>query len=136
MSEEEALEDAEIKRIRNLVSDSKSAITFSREFLNNLTAKFADEEVTLAQALWAHHRLHSFSVTISAPIATARPLLAPLVGVELKIDVLNLILSGHVLSAYVCLGLMAADDMGQAYHCLSTERLTWMKDQLSAYLGV
>lgn len=73
------------------------------------------------QALWAHHRLRALGVNF--------------MGLEVTIDIMNLIVSGDMEVAAISLMNCEPDDMSQPYHWLSAANIEWIVVRLKAILG-
>lgn len=89
----------------------------------------------LAQSLWFHSRMRALSVTVLEAHATAFPPVAPLVGQTLILDLMNLVVSGDVETAYAALLCAQPDDMTEEYHCISQDLLDYLKYRIAQYLG-
>lgn len=108
-----------------------SDLMLRMKLANNLSG------INLGQALWVHHRLRALDITISQEIADQFPGsgLSSVVGVPLKMDLMNLVISGDLEVAYICL-LAAEPDSGlSSYHFLVAEALAWIRHEVGVYLG-
>lgn len=77
--------------------------------------------INVMQALWVHNRLRALEITVG--------------GVSFVIDLMNLVVSGDLEVAYVALGYTTPDDMSQAYHFLSTEKIASYRLKIAKKLG-
>ena len=120
--------------ILNLAKDDASR-AFASRVIAEMKINNRESNINLAQALWVHHRLRAITFTVLQAHADAFPPLAPLVGTTMTIDLMNLVISGDIETAYAALLCMSPDDMTQSYHFLSTERIGWLMNELGVYLG-
>jgi len=89
----------------------------------------------IAQSLWVHERLRKLTITVGEAHAAAFPPLEPVVGMTFNIDLLNLVITGDVETAFAVLLCAEPDDMTQPYHALSQEMIGWIMNEISSYLG-
>lgn len=89
----------------------------------------------LSQSLWFHHRTRALPVNVLQAHADALPPLQPLVGIPLTLDLMNLVVSGDIETAYAALLCAQADDMTEDYHCISQDLLDYLKYRIATYLG-
>jgi len=106
----------------------KNTVQQNLEFSLNLIQRMKERNIlqglsSIDQASWIHHRLRKTPFILSDGTT------------EVFIDLLNLVISGDVETAYVVLGQMQADDMTQPYHWLNQERIDWMRNEIAVYLG-
>jgi hypothetical protein len=124
--------DAEQKA--QLQSDQKA-----RDFSNKLTAILKvlnkSQGMNLSQSLWAHHRLRAMEIEVNQTIADAHSVFLPLLGQTIKIDVLNLVITGDIETAYFVFSVATPDPMTESYHSISQQMLDFMRNQLGIYLG-
>lgn len=92
-------------------------------------------ELGIAQSLWVHQRLRKMPITVSESHATAFPPLGSVVGMSFDIDVLNLVITGDVETAFAVLICCTPDDMTEPYHALSAEMIGWILGEIASYLG-
>lgn len=101
-------------------------INLRKEFATQLMAEFKKENINqginLDQALWVHHRLRAIDINVN--------------GLELTIDLMNLVVSGDLESAYATLLYAVPDDMSQPYHWLSSTQIAFLSQRLAGYLGL
>lgn len=69
-------------------------------------------DIAILKSLWTHHRLRNIELTVS--------------GITMNIDLMNLIITGDLETAYVVLSSITPDDMTQPYHFLSSDRIAAM----------
>ncbi len=91
--------------------------------------------VGVSGGLWVHHRFRAITYTVDAGHVSAFPPLAPLLGVTITTDLINLIVTGDVESAYGVLVCTVPDDMTQPYHCVSQALLDYIKGRIAQFLG-
>jgi hypothetical protein len=89
----------------------------------------------IAQSLWVHERLRKMQITVSEGHAAAFPPLAPVVGMSFDIDLLNLVITGDIETAFAVLICCTPDDMSEPYHALSAEMIGWILGEIASYLG-
>lgn len=110
-----------------------------RKFASNLMAVLKvlnkGSNISLAQSLWVHHRLRALEIVVTSDLATAMAVFTPLVGVTITVDLLNMVISGDLETAYFTVAAATPDDMSEDYHALSAELLGFMKNQIGVYLG-
>lgn len=108
---------------------------FAEDMMERLKKLNYDNGINLSQAMWVHHRLRALSCTITSDHATALPPLSDLVGQTVTIDLMNLIISGDLETAFAALLTCTPDDMSEPYHCLSATLVGWIMNELATYLG-
>ena len=110
-----------------------------RKFASNLMAVLKvlnkGSGINLAQSLWVHHRLRALEIVVTSKLATAMTVFTPLVGKTVTIDLLNLVVSGDLETAYFTIASATPDDMSEDYHALSAQTLGFMRNQIGIYLG-
>jgi hypothetical protein len=120
--------------IMQLASDDKA-----RAIAHDLTAAFKvlnqSNSISLAQSLWAHHRLRSVVIVVNQDLVDAIAHFAPLLGQTITIDALNLVITGDIETAYFVFATMTPDDMTEDFHVLDTTALGFMRSSLGKYLG-
>lgn len=79
-------------------------------------------DLAIMKSLWTHHRLRAASITVG--------------GVPFVIDVLNLVVSGDLETAWVVLGAMEPDDMSQPFHFLEDGVLIFLRQLLGERIGL
>lgn len=79
-------------------------------------------DLAIMMSLHVHHRLRAVSLNVG--------------GVDFVIDVLNLVISGDLETAYVVLSYMQADDMSMPYHFLSQEVIDLLKVSIAERVGL
>lgn len=89
--------------------------------MDRLKARNIADGIGIAQALWVHHRLRALEVSF--------------MGLEVTIDLMNLVISGDLESACISLMNSEPDDMSQPYHWLNEERIGWIVSEIKAVLG-
>lgn len=106
-------------------SNNKALQDFASDFMLALKIKNISESINVTQALWVHHRLRAWSVTLPPEMG----------GFTYSVDIMNMIVAGDIETATIALMYGTADDMTQPYHWLNTERITYMIDELKLWLG-
>lgn len=88
--------------------------------------------LNLSQSIWVHHRMRELTVEFTTEMANQFPPVAPLVGVgPLKLDLMNLVVSGDVETAYAVLMFCQKDDMSQPYHALNSEMAGYIMQRIA-----
>lgn len=87
-----------------------------RDFLLRFKLKNISEGVTWPQALWLHQRVKSWHV--QTPIGS------------FEVDLMNIILSGDLEAAIICLRHGLPDDMTSPFHWVTQERIDWCISEL------
>jgi len=117
----------------------KATITERRLWAEDMMERLKEINVqsnlTLAQSIWVHQRLRKLEFTVAQPHADAIADLQPLVGMTFQIDLLNLVVSGDIETAFAALLCCTPDDMSQPYHALSADMIAWIMGEISSYLG-
>lgn len=104
-----------------VLADDAARKRFAQELMIAFKVRNIQEGINAPQAMWLHHRIRALDTTIT--------------GVAMTVDLSNMAMSGDLETAYLALAGCAADDMSQAYHSLSQERLNWMKTEIAIFLG-
>jgi hypothetical protein len=98
-------------------------------FADEMMQRFKDRNITtglnVVQALWLHHRMRAWEVTLPAQYG----------GFSYVVDVLNMAVSGDLETAYFAIRFGTLDDMSQPYHCINQSTVDWLKNELKDYLG-
>lgn len=106
--------------IHNTVRENKD---FADDMMQRMKERNLLEGLSsIDQAAWVHHRLRKTDYVLDA-------------GATVQIDVLNLVISGDIETAEHVIGQMSPDDMTQAYHWLTQDRLDWIRNEIRTYLG-
>ena len=89
--------------------------------MNQIKERNLSLGINAMQALWVHHRMRALNVSF--------------MGLDVTIDIMNLIVSGDMEVAAISLMNCEPDDMSQPYHWLSAENIDWIVVRLKAILG-
>lgn len=89
--------------------------------MDRLKARNIAEGINIFQALWVHHRLRALEVSF--------------MGLDVTIDLMNLVISGDLESACISLMNCQPDDMSQSHHWLNSDRIGWLVSEIKAVLG-
>lgn len=108
---------------------------WAEELMQRLKKRNIDGGLGLAQSLWVHSRLRALEISVLEAHAMAMPQLAPLVGQTVIIDLMNLVVSGDIETAFAALMCAVPDDMSEDYHALSAEMIGWIMNEIAVYLG-
>lgn len=96
-----------------------------RDYCDSLIERFKKKNmsdgINALQALWMHHRLRELSIVFY--------------GVIMKIDLMNMVVSGDVEIGCIALQLCPPDDMTMPFHWLSRERIDWLIYDMKLFLG-
>ena len=106
-------------------SDNLALREFCELYMLAFKQKNLSEGINVAQALWVHHRVRAWPVTLPPEMG----------GLSYTVDVLNMIVSGDVEVATLSLMHGTPDDMSEPYHWLSAERISWLVEGLTEFLG-
>lgn len=79
-------------------------------------------DLAIMMSLHVHHRLRAVDVTVG--------------GVPFTIDLLNLVISGDLETAYVVLKYMAPDSMELPYHFWSQEVIDLLRNSIADRIGI
>lgn len=111
---------------RTVLDSQKLAAEIMQDFKKSNLAHFMQSGLTneqiLLQSLWVHHRLRAIEINVG--------------GLPLTIDLMNLVVSGDLETAYVVLSYMSPDDMSQPFHYLSAEVIGILKTLINDRLGL
>lgn len=107
--------------IQELTSDYNAAIDYAKSLIIQLKLGNMSQGINAGQALWVHHRLRALEITYNS--------------VPMVVDVMNMVVSGDIGTAYIAFSLMAPDDMTQSYHWFSQPRIDQIKALLGQFLG-
>jgi len=111
-----------VRKTEWLIKDRKQ---FADEMMQRFKYRNIGGGLNVVQALWLHHRMRAWEVTLPAQYG----------GFSYTVDVLNMAVSGDLETAYFALRFGVLDAMDQHYHCLNQEMVDWLKDELKNYLG-
>jgi hypothetical protein len=103
-------------------SDNEARAKFGRLLMLAFKQKNISEGITAGQAIWLHSRMREFTVNF--------PGMPPV-----KVDVLNMALSGDIEAGCLALIYGVVDDMSEPYHWVSNERRNWLVAQCKEFLG-
>lgn len=107
--------------IAQRMADDESNRRFAQQLIARFKLSNIDNSIGAPQALWVHTRLRAVSITY--------------LGVNYTIDLLNLVITGDLETAYLVLSLMAPDDMSETYHWLSSTMLGAIRSEIGSFLG-
>lgn len=100
-----------------------------KEFGSNLMLAFKQKNISEScqwyQASWLHSRVREWKVTMPAGLG----------GVVIYVDIQNMIMSGDIETACLCLIYGEADDMSSPLHWITEERKVWLLTQMKTWLG-
>jgi len=118
--------DEGVRSAVNLLNETKKQnrdkVDFATELMLRFKLKNIQEGISAGQAVWLHAKTRSLDVNFPG---------MPTVS----IDLLNIALSGDVEAGCIALQYAVPDDMTQAYHWLSQERIDWLVSELKGFLG-
>lgn len=95
---------------------------FKKRNLQHFMENEVPNDLAIMQSMWVHHRLRAVEVTAG--------------GLDLVIDLLNLVVSGDLETAWAVLGMMAPDEMDQPYHFLSQEVIDYLRGLIADRIGL
>lgn len=106
----------------------EGSVVQNKAFADDLIQRFKKKNLSeglssIDQAAWVHHRLRKMDYTLSDNQTV------------IQLDVLNLVVSGDIETAFFCLGQLEPDSMNEEYHFLSQERIDWLRSEIAQYLG-
>lgn len=108
---------------------------FADQLIEKMKKLNIDNGLGIAQSLWVHQRLRKVTITVGEAHALAFPPLLPVVGMTFDIDLLNLVITGDIETAYSVLLCAEPDPMTDPYHALSAEMIGWIMQEIAVYLG-
>jgi hypothetical protein len=96
-----------------------------KEYADDLLERFKNRNISqgisLKQGFHMHSRMRALDITIS--------------GSSYTLDIMNMAVSGDIELACVALQYCSADDMSSSDHWLNTERISWLVNDMKAFLG-
>lgn len=95
---------------------------FKKENLKEFIEAGTSNEMALLTSLHVHGRMRAISVTVG--------------GVPFTIDLMNLVISGDLETAFVVLSYMEPDDMSMPYHWFNQTRIDSLKAKISDRIGI
>lgn len=95
---------------------------FKAKNLTNFITNSVPNELAIMISLHVHHRLRAVSITVG--------------GVPFVIDLLNLVISGDLETAYVVLSYMVPDDMSMPFHYLDQATINSLKLSISSRIQI
>lgn len=111
----------EVSDFNKLFHENELKIVKGKEFLLRFKLKNIAEGITWPQAVWLHHRVKNWIVTVNG------------IG-DFAIDLYNVINSGDLESAIYMIASGQADDMTQSYHWITEQRKNWAIQELQKIL--
>lgn len=128
-----------LKQEQLLEEQIKETISERRYWAESMMERFKKRNIesglNLAQSLHMHQRLRSLDVTITQEMADQFSDLNSLVNQTLTIDLLNLVITGDLETAYVVLLGTNIDDGSQPYHSLDADAKNWLLNEIGSYLN-
>ena len=120
-------QDQMIQMLSRQVSESRKIADEIIEAFKLRNLKFfIDNEIpndlAIMMSLHVHHRLRAVEITVG--------------GVAFTIDLLNLVISGDLETAYVVLKYMQPDSMEQPYHFWSQEVIDLLRTSIADRIGI
>ena len=109
---------------KQTISDFTSSKEFGSLLILSFKRKNVSEGINIFQAIHLHERLRNWQVVL--PEAN---------GGTKYVDLMNMILSGDIETACVCLQYGVADQMDKHWHWVTQERIDWVVNQMKAWLG-
>jgi len=95
---------------------------FKKENLAYFVENSIPNDLAIMISLHVHHRLRAIDITVG--------------GVPFTIDLMNLVISGDLETAYAVLSYMEPDDMTMPYHWFSQDRIDELKSKISIRVGL
>jgi hypothetical protein len=95
---------------------------FKKENLAYFVENSVPNDLAIMVSLHVHHRLRAIDITVG--------------GVPFTIDLMNLVISGDLETAYVVLSYMEPDDMSMPYHWFSQSRIDSLKSKIAMRVGL
>ena len=72
--------------------------------------------------MWIHHRMRAMDINVG--------------GLAMTIDLMNLVITGDLETAYIVLGLITPDDMTQPYHWFSADRIAALRARIGEKISI
>jgi hypothetical protein len=95
---------------------------FKKENLADFVTNSVPNDLAIMISMHVHHRLRAIDITVG--------------GVPFTIDLMNLVISGDLETAYVVLAYMTPDDMSMPYHWLSQSRIDALRSKIATRVGL
>lgn len=105
----------------NLKLNIKARKDFADQLLEDFKFKNINEGINALQGLYMHSRMRELPITF--------------MGLSMKVDILNMAVSGDLEVAALALLYCTPDDMSQPYHWFSVARRDYLVFKLKEYLG-
>ncbi len=122
-TQEEQMKKALSRAVRDSRDMADNIIEcFKRSNLEYFVTSGISNELALLKSMWTHNRLRAMDISVN--------------GLSMTIDLMNLVVSGDLETAYFVLGLITPDDMSQPYHFLSQEKIDELRGMVADKIGV
>lgn len=95
---------------------------FKKENLATFIENSIPNELAIMISLHVHHRMRAIDITVG--------------GVPFTIDLMNLVISGDLETAFVVLSYMAPDDMSMPFHWFTQDRINSLKSKIAQRVGL
>jgi len=95
---------------------------FKRSNLQYFAQNNIPNDLAIMISIHVHHRLRAVQITVG--------------GLPFTIDLMNLVVSGDLETAWVVLGLMEPDDMSMPFHFLSADKITALRAMIGDRVGL
>lgn len=95
---------------------------FKRENLAYFVQNAISNDVAILISLHVHHRMRAITIEVS--------------GLTFTIDLLNLVISGDLETAFAVLSYMEPDDMSMPFHWFTQERIDSLKAKIAERVGL
>lgn len=106
-------------------ADNEARKEFGSDLMLAFKQKNISESCQWYNAVWLHSRVREWKVTFPEALG----------GAVVHVDVQNMIMSGDIETACLCLIYGENDDMTSALHWISDERRQWLITQMKVWLG-
>lgn len=94
---------------------------YCEDLIERLKKKNIIDRINPLQAVWMHHKMRALPVSY--------------MGLDMVIDIMNLVISGDVEVAVISLLHSTPDDMSEPYHWFSQDRIDWIVADMKSFLG-
>lgn len=108
---------------------------FAEQLIHYAQSIYMDQGIQPNQVVWMQHRLRAIEITFTPEIVAAIPYFASLEGMTCTMDIINMVITGDLETAYLILPLIAEDDMSKSHHIINDEFIYLLRTEIGKFLG-
>lgn len=113
-------------------SDLLARREFGAKLMTAFKQKNLSEGIQWYQGIHLHNRVRKWQVIMPPALLTA---MGGIPDPGEYVDLVNVIVSGDIETASLCLTYGVADDMTSPFHWCTQDRIDWLNNQMKAWLG-